>query len=82
MDTILECQIVVGQRRFTSGHRTVGEEEETRKYHEEPDDGLHEEQKHGRKSDRRSTSLAFGSGWTALGCIDPIYIISRSKLRR
>ena len=37
---------------------------------EEPGDGLHEEQRHG----RRWTSLAFGSGWTALGCIDPIYI--------
>ena len=23
------------------------------------------------------TSLAFGSGWTAFGCIDPIYIIDR-----
>ena len=35
---------------------------------EEPSDRLHEKQKHG----RRETSLAFGSGWTALGCIvDP-----------
>ena len=34
---------------------------------------LDEEQKHGRRYGRRSTSLAFGSGWTALGCIDPIY---------
>ena len=39
---------------------------------EEPGDGLHEEQKHGRRYDRRQISLAFGSGWTALGCIDPI----------
>ena len=32
----LEWQIVVGQRRFTSGHRTVGEEEEEeRNYHGE-----------------------------------------------
>ena len=30
-----------------------------------------EEQKYGIKSGRRLTSLAFGSGWTALGCIDP-----------
>ena len=36
---------------------------------EEPGDGLHEEQKHGRRHGRRS--LAFGSGWTALGSIDP-----------
>ena len=28
MDTSLEWKIVVGQIRFTSGHRTVGEEEE------------------------------------------------------
>ena len=28
MDTSLEWKTVVGQRRFTSGHRTVGEEEE------------------------------------------------------
>ena len=33
MDTFLEWKIVVGQRRFTSGHRTVGEEEEDRNYH-------------------------------------------------
>ena len=32
MDT-LEWKIVVGQRRFTSGHRTVGGEEEDRKNH-------------------------------------------------
>ena len=41
---------------------------------EEPSDGLHGEQKHGRICGRRKTSLAFGSGWTALVCIDPIYI--------
>ena len=34
---------------------------------EEPSDGLDEKQGHG----RRQTSLAFGSGWTVLGCIDP-----------
>ena len=28
MDTSLEWKIVVGQRRFTSGHRTVGEEKD------------------------------------------------------
>ena len=33
MDTLLEWKIVVGRRRFTSGHRTVGEEEEDRNYH-------------------------------------------------
>ena len=38
---------------------------------EEPSDGIHEKQKYGIKYDRKQTSLAFGSGWTALGCIDP-----------
>ena len=33
MDTFLEWKIVVGRRRFTTGHRTVGEEEEDRNYH-------------------------------------------------
>ena len=33
-------------------------------------DGLHEKQKHGRRYGRGS--LAFGSGWTALGCRDPV----------
>ena len=33
MDKILESMIVVGQRRFASGHSTVGEEEEDRNYH-------------------------------------------------
>ena len=33
MDTFLEWKIVVGRRRFTSVHRTVGEEEEDRNYH-------------------------------------------------
>ena len=40
---------------------------------DEPGDGLHEEQGYGRRYGRRQTSLAFGSGWTALGSIDPIY---------
>ena len=41
---------------------------------EEPSDKLHDEkQKHGRIYGRRQTSLMFGSEWTALGCIDPIY---------
>ena len=40
---------------------------------EEPGDGLHEEQRHGRGYGEEYTSLAFGSGWTALGCVDPIY---------
>jgi hypothetical protein len=38
---------------------------------EERSDGLHEKQEHGRRYDRRCKTLAFGSGWTALGCIDP-----------
>ena len=33
MGTFFEWKIVVDQRRFTSGHRTVGEEEEDRNYH-------------------------------------------------
>ena len=33
MDTFLEWKIVVGRRKFTSGHRAVGEEEEDRNYH-------------------------------------------------
>ena len=46
MDTSLEWKIVVGQR-FTSGHRTVGGEEEERM--EESSDRLHEKQKHDRR---------------------------------
>ena len=34
---------------------------------EETSDGLHEKQKHGRRYGRR---YGYGSGWTALGCID------------
>ena len=48
MDTFLEWKIVVGRRRFTSGRRTVGEEEEDRNFHGGTGDGLHEEQRHGR----------------------------------
>ena len=33
MDTSLEWKIVVGERRYTSGHRTVGGEEEDRNNH-------------------------------------------------
>ena len=33
METFLEWQIVVGQRRFTNGHRMVGGEEEDRNNH-------------------------------------------------
>ena len=38
---------------------------------EEPSDGLHEKKKLGRRYGRGQTSLAFGSIWTAFGCIDP-----------
>ena len=38
---------------------------------EEGSDGLHEKQKHGRRHGRTQISLAFESGWTTLGCIDP-----------
>ena len=62
MDIFLEWKIVVGQRRFTSGHRTVGREVE-------------DLNNHGRTKWRTSweaeTSLACGSRWTALDCIDP-----------
>ena len=51
----------------------VGGEKEDRNTMEEPSDGLYEEQKYRRIYARRYTFLAFGSGWTALGCIDPIY---------
>ena len=33
MDTSLEWKIVVRQRKFNNGHRTVGEEEEDRNNH-------------------------------------------------
>ena len=33
MDAYLEWMIIVGQRRFTSGHRTVREEEEDHNNH-------------------------------------------------
>ena len=38
---------------------------------EKPSERLPEKQKHGRRYGRGYTSLAFGSGWTALGCIVP-----------
>ena len=38
---------------------------------EEPSDELHEKKKPGRRYGRGQTYLTFGSGWTALGCIDP-----------
>ena len=53
MDTSLEWKIVVGERLFTSGHRTVGGEEEDRNNNGKPSDGLHETQKHGRRNDRK-----------------------------
>ena len=70
METSVEWKIVIGHRRFTIGHRTVGGEEEDCKIMEEPSDGLDEKQKYGRRYGKRQTSWAFGSGWTALGCID------------
>ena len=42
---------------------------------EEPGDGLHEEQRHGRGYGGEQTSLAFGNGWTALGRVDPISFV-------
>ena len=71
MDISLGWKIVVGRRRFTSGHRTVGEDEEDLNNRRRTSDGLHEKQKHGRRYDRGYISLAFGSGWTALGGIGP-----------
>ena len=53
MDTSLEWKIIVGQRRFTIGHRTVGGEEEDRINYGRQSDGLYEEQKHGRRYGRR-----------------------------
>ena len=51
MDTSLEWKIVVGQRRFTSGQRMVGGDEEDRNNHGRTK--WHEKQKHGRRHDRR-----------------------------
>ena len=45
MDSSLEWKIVVGQRRFTSGHRTVGGKEEDHNNRGKTSDGLHEKQK-------------------------------------
>ena len=44
MDTSLEWKIVIGKKRFTSGHHTVREEEDCKNYGRS--DGLHEKQKH------------------------------------
>ena len=62
----IKKQIFIGQRRFTSGHLR-----KTATIMEGPSDGLNEKQKHGRRYGRGYTSLAFGSRWTVLGCIDP-----------
>ena len=48
MDTSLEWKIDVGQRRFASGHRKVGGEEEDRNNH----GGSMRKQKHGRRYGR------------------------------
>ena len=71
METSLEWKIVIGKEDLPVG--TAGQEEKrkTTKIMEEPSDGLYEIQKHRRRYGRRQTSLAFGSGWTALGCIGP-----------
>ena len=53
MDTSLEWKIVVGQRRFTSGHRQVGGERKAATITEQPNGGLHEKQKHGRNYGKR-----------------------------
>ena len=50
------------------------EKRKTATIREEPSDELHEKQKRGRRYGRKYTYLEFGSGWTALGCVDPIYI--------
>ena len=33
----------------------------------------------GMEEDMAETSLAFGSGWTALGCLDPVYIFNNNN---
>ena len=53
MDASLEGKIVVGQRRFTSEHRTVGGMEEQ-------SDGFQEKQKDGRSYGSWMIFLAFG----------------------
>ena len=44
----LEWNIVVGQKRFTNGHRTLGGEDEDRNYHGRTKWRTSLEQKHGR----------------------------------
>ena len=39
---------------------------------EESSNGLNGKQKHGKRYGRSLTYLAFGSGWRAPGCIDPV----------
>ena len=76
MDNSFYWKIVVGKRRFTSGHRTVEEKRKTATIIEEPSDELHEKLKHGGRT------LAFGSDWTALCCLDPNNNNSRRKKKQ
>ena len=52
--------------RYTSGHRSVGEEEDRSMV--EPSYGLHEKQMLGSRYDRRYTSVAFGRGLLESPC--------------
>ena len=66
MDTSLEWKIVVGQRRFT-GNCTVGGEEEECNNHGRTKWLVSWEAETWKKID----IFGIGSGWMALGCIDP-----------
>ena len=62
MDTSLEMLIVVDSR-FSVDNAWWRQKRKTVTITEEPSDGLHEKQKHGRRYGGGKTSLAFGSGW-------------------
>ena len=50
---MLEWRIVVDRRGFTSGYCTMDGEEEDGKIMDEPSDGVHHKQKHGRNYGQR-----------------------------
>ena len=69
MDTSLEWNIVVGQRRFSSGQRTVGGEEEDRNNHVRTKWRTSWEAETWKKIWQRID--IFGAWEWILGCIDP-----------
>ena len=71
MDTSLEWKIVVGAKEDLIVDTARQEKRKTATIMEEPSDGLHEKQKHGKSYGIGLTYSTFGSGWTVFGCIDP-----------